>query len=484
MADKESALRTLSRVAALASAALTAVAVTATMVFLIATLRTRTLDYAEGEVLFDAARIRERLPVYFDVSRGALEYGPIPSRHFVVYVPTFAWLLAQLPASAAAPVGRLASLVVWTAALAWIAAGARRERRTAAIVGALFILGAETLTYHAALARPDGLAVALAGVALGLTVRRGRVGWAGGVLFAMAAWLKPNVIGAFTGAMLAEVIVHRTRAYAAVLGCCAVSVPVAFLLQRVSLGVWTTHLAGSTLAPLRSTLFFEHMASRLPFFGIPLLFAACAVWGDVRSPKVARGECGGGWHAFLALVASSTWTLIALAKVGSASNYWMEPCIAGLVAIAHASKPPPWGAPQAVLALAQCLWVDVASVRESVTGLAQAGAQYAVIMRVRDSCDGLVVADTPGLEMELNGRVLCSPFQLRYLAKAGGFSADQWVETLRRPEIACALTNAPLGDPLAPYEADAALPAVHDALVERFVLAEHTAGLWFYKARR
>jgi hypothetical protein len=449
----------------------------ATMASLLRTFRTRTLDYAEGDVLFDASRIRDHLPLYFDPVRGALEYGAVPSRHFVAYVPTFAWALAQLPAPMAVPIGRLVSLAAWTCALAWIALRAQRQFRITAAAGAVFVFGAYTITTFAAFARPDGVAVAITGISLAEAVRRGRVGFWGGAGFALGAWLKPNVFGAMAGALAAELVVHRARALWCFLGATALSLPIAFALQRASGGMWIAHLLGSTGSPLRWDVFANRCETRLAFFGPP---NALAMW---TAGRAFRRKSPGSLHGLLALGMSAFLAFVLQAKVGGSDNYWMEPCLAGLVVVANFPLPIEPKFAFALAALIQVLWIDLVTFRHSREDYDRAAAQSRFIKRVRASCSGLVLTNTPGLDMEINGRVLFAPISLRYLAKAGRFSAAEWARTVRAPEIVCALTNIAIADPLELGQADADLPLVREALLERFVLAEHEADLWFYSAR-
>jgi hypothetical protein len=267
--------------------------------------------------------------------------------------------------------------------------------RTSALYAA-FLLGILSLTYYAAYARPDGVAVALAGLALGESVRRGRVGFSAAVVFAIAAWLKPNVVGCFAGAMIAEVVVHRARVARATLGVLFVSVPAALVLGRASGGTWVTHLAGSTFAPMRLAHFIDHMESRFLFFAPTLVLAGWAAC------KAMCQRASGATHAFFAVMSSAGFTFLTLPKVGSAGNYWMEPCLAALVAFAHAPLPISWRSPSfATFVFVQCLWVDVATVRGALEGFSHIEQQAEFLKRVRATCDGLILSDDAGLEMRI-----------------------------------------------------------------------------------
>ena len=94
----------IDRIAWGVAAAAVAVAVVAVLAFAVVTIASRPLEYVEGEVLFDASRLRDHLRLYIDPLRGAFDYGPLPSRYYVAYTPLWAWLLSHVPAGAAAVV--------------------------------------------------------------------------------------------------------------------------------------------------------------------------------------------------------------------------------------------------------------------------------------------------------------------------------------------------------------------------------------------
>lgn len=91
------------------------VAALATAAFSFGLLATRPLIYGEAEVLHEAARIRGHLALYTDPVAGAFDYGPVPTRCFVVYPPLWAWVLSWAPAGAATAVARGASALAWLA---------------------------------------------------------------------------------------------------------------------------------------------------------------------------------------------------------------------------------------------------------------------------------------------------------------------------------------------------------------------------------
>jgi hypothetical protein len=453
------------------------------LVFAVATLPLRPLEYVEGCLLFEASRIRSGLALYTDPVVGAFDYGPVPARFYVLYPPLWSGVLSLVPVGVAAPVGRAGSLLVWYGVLGWIAWGAWRRERPFGVLAAAFVGGVYTLTLYAASARPDALAVALAAVALERSVRAERTPSAKeGALFALAAWMKPNVVGLAAGVFLALARTPR-RALAAVLPAALVSVAIAIPLGIVSHGAFWVHLARSTMQPMSLSLWTEQMTTRLPFFALLLGFALVA-------GALARAEAGVRL-ATVALGASLLWTVVSLAKVGSATCYWMEPCVGAVIVLAHAPVPslsPRWRVVIAVALPLQVLWMGVASIRSSVESIALSPARARFLERLDSGPDNgfLIVSDDAGIELALDGRLIDTPFQTTALVGAGLFPRDVWIGDLSGPNIsALVLTSDLLERPLT--EVDVA----HDrydvetrrALREEWGLASREAGYYVYRRR-
>src|SRR5258708_34710659 len=129
------------------------------------------------------------------------DYGEVPTRHFVIYTPLMAFLLSTFPPGAALLAGRILSASAWFGLLGWLALSAEEGRRRAACVAAIFVGGVYVLALFGGAARPDSLAVLLAGVAFCRSVRRGRAGLVDGALFALACWVQPDVFTLCAGAL-------------------------------------------------------------------------------------------------------------------------------------------------------------------------------------------------------------------------------------------------------------------------------------------
>src|SRR5262249_37435496 len=123
------------------------------------------------------------------------------------YPPVWSFLLSAVPSGAAPFVGRVVALACWFGVLGFIVVSAPRARRKVAAAFALFVASTFTLALYGASARPDALAAALAGIALHRAAHRApKLDWMTGALFALAAWVKPNVVGAAPGAFVAAIL--------------------------------------------------------------------------------------------------------------------------------------------------------------------------------------------------------------------------------------------------------------------------------------
>jgi hypothetical protein len=453
----------------------------------------RPLDGVEGDLLFEASRIRAGLALYTDPQVGAADYGPIPARYYVLYPPLWAGILSLWPSDVAATLARVASSVAWWGLLAWLAATARPRYRVPAALAAAFVGGVYSLAEFGGSARPDAVAIALAGVALARTVRRGSADSLAGALFALAAWTKPNIVGMGAGAFAACALYSPRSLLRAALGAGVVSLLAAGVLQIASSGAWVAHLVAGTGQPLRLHLLVHHLVARAQFFllflGLAALFAVHAARGSPSAPA----ERESGRVALAALLASVAWSFFTFAKIGSAANYWMEPCVAAVVVFAHVPAPAMSARVRLALAVAlplQALWTGVGSVRATLEAVAANRDHARLLERARAVCeaapDVLVVADEPGIEMAQDGRLVAHAFTLTHQALRGELDLEPWLRDLQRPEIGCVVTahdrieRPPSAvDPDYDYFA----PKVRAVLSARFAPAEASAGWEIYAPR-
>ncbi len=471
---------------------LLAVGLATVLAFAFLTLHSRPLDGSEGHILYDAMRLRAGRPLYVDPHIGILDDGPPPARHYVIYTPLLAFLVAVFPEGAAPWLTRLLSIAAWYGLLGglaytrtriahrWLAWGA------AAFVGAVYVL-----TLYGASGRPDALALLLAGIAFARSVRRGEPAALEGALFALAAWVKPNVLALAAGTLALDFL--RRRKIAPIATAVLVSVIIGGALMKISHGAFLQHLVEPIKAPMTLSLAIDQATSRLQFLGLPLLAAAVLAW---RSRRI-EGCQSGALLALAGLVVAFGWTLFSLAKYGSASNYWMEPCVA-LVVIASSFPIPAsvsgMGDRPAIalvgLTLFQLVWTLTASVRSSVETIVRAPYVSEEIAQVRTLCGArpgeTVMADDSGLELMIDHRLFHAPVQLTPLVKYGRWPEAVFLEDVRRPEVTCAVMSSDLLErPLTEVDADHDLydPTLRAALRERFLLVDQRAGLWVYALR-
>jgi hypothetical protein len=63
------------------------------------------------------------------------------------------------------------------------------------------------------------------------------------------------------------------------------------------------------------------------------------------------------------------------------------------------------------------------------------------LARARSACGAregdIVLADEPGIELMLDGRVVTTPFQMTHLAWSGHYPLGPWIADVQRPEVRC-----------------------------------------------
>jgi hypothetical protein len=467
-----------------ASALLVAAGLGASLLWAIVTMGLRPLDGVEGEIVFEADRLRHGLDLYVDPAWGAREYGEPPARYLVLYPPVWSWLLSHAPEETTYRFARVAGLLAWLGSFVVVL----RKTRAVGALFALFVLSAFTLMLYGASGRPDAIAILLVAVALDRAVRRtaargeASVDIVSGVLFALAAFVKPNVLGAAPGVFVVAWLLMRKKenwrdAYAwGAAACLLTATFLGALLARYDAG-FVHHLLLSTAQPPSLAQWLGQMSSRGPFFAFPLGLAIVVGWRKREDPAVAL--------ALGALVTSTVWCIVSLAKIGSASNYFMEPLLCATVVLAWAAP----GLPGRLVAAAicvQCAWVDVASVRSSLERIAKDRQAAAAVADARAACSGVTIADEPGLEQMVDGRIVQTPFQSTHLVRAGKLGVADWVADVKHPNVHCVLMQDDLLDrPLDQVDVD------HDrfpvelrrALRENYVKKAERGGISRYERR-
>jgi len=170
------------------------------------------------------------------------------------------------------------------------------------------------------------------------------------------------------------------------------------------------------------------------FFVGPVVYAAAIGWRARRNAGDAMG--------LAALAGAFAWALFSRAKTGSSTNYWMESAIGVVALCARAPAPPFAGRPAlAAMALAQSLWVGIASVKSATYRVAADPRISALLDQTRSLCGAgaadFVMSDDAAAELRIDGRIYTTAYQMTFLAFAGKFPVGPWVEDLERPEVRC-----------------------------------------------
>jgi len=453
-----------------AAATFVAAALVVVIVWAIATLGSRPL-FGEGEALFEASRIRAGLPLYTDPVRGAADYGSVPSHYYVLYTPLWPALLALVPSPHVAAMARAFDTAAWLGILALFAGMARRRQWHPAVLLAGYFAGNYHLVIFAASARHDMLAVAFAGLGLARSLRARRVDALAGALFAIGAWVKPNVIGLAAGAFVAQAMSAPGALLPGVAGAVVAAGGCAAGVQRASNGEWLVHLFRSTAQPLTLAEWLDCTPGNLAWFGAPVAWAL-AVGSRDRHPASRI--------AFGALAASTAWALFLGAKTGSASNYWLEPCVAAVAMGAVAPWPQTGGTASlvvAVMAVIQSSYVGAASIRSVLDSVSRDRIQRELTEDARAVCrttGGVVLSDDTGVQLDLDGRIVLEAYQFAHLVRAGRLPKELILSVVEHPDVTCYLEHSGILR---------AVPAVDAAIDRNFVLRTE-AGEWRFFMRR
>ena len=199
----------------------------------------------------------------------------------------------------------------------------------------------------------------------------------------------------------------------------ATAVPLLGAVHLASHGAWWSHIVGAIHQPLSASVWWLNVGRRSMFL------APRGARHVGRRPGRARAGRAGG--ALTRGRRASAWALVSLAKIGSASNYWMEPAVAGVVVLANAPLPPRVARAAGALRARRRGVVRVDRRRDagrSARGLrARAAARGPPPPAPGSTCGArpgdVVVSDEPGTELALDGRVIAPCIQLLFLVKDG-----------------------------------------------------------------
>jgi hypothetical protein len=418
----------------LAVTVVSSLAATLAMAYAVSTASFRIYEGVEAELAFEASRLRAHLALYTDPLAGAFDYGEVPARFYALYTPVWSSFLALLPLGATKLGARLVATSAWIGSLALGALAAPVTRRRTAWTFATFAAGCFFLVRGATSGTADALATLVATVALLRITKRGSPSPSDMVLLALAPLLKPNVIGILVGVSLGLVLAlsrnpgHRRRA-ALALGAAVLTVSIGVLgFELLSGGTWLHHLVLSSAQEWRFGRWVEQVGPRVVLLGAPhLVILALALRRGKASP-----------YATLALLASTGWALVGMAKSGSATNYWLEPTAAALVVLAT-TRGVDFERPAARV----CAGFAALNVAISAPALLamneEARKTASALPRLREACSlaagEMLFSHDVGIEVELTGRLTTPPFQASYLLRHGRFPLATWEADLALPRV-------------------------------------------------
>jgi hypothetical protein len=312
-------------------------------------------DTTEAEILHEASRLARGLSIYQDPTRAADALGGGVIRKYALYTPAWPFILSLLPEVWRLFFARLVAIVCWFIAVPSIAL---LRRKSQAIRRLLPVYAATGIGIgHFLLARAsyggfvDPLCIALSAFAFRLalshsetpSIREGEAPATAaqqkglcatdsararslaipGLLLGLSLLLKPIALGIPMGLALHLVTKRRFRALAELCSGIAVSagaLGAAYLL--LGSATWPQHMFAASANPWSSARVVDFISRYSIFLGLPHLFVAL----------YTRRSCPGGSTVLACCTLVST---VLMGKLGSASNYWLEPTAVSLIAIAQ-----------------------------------------------------------------------------------------------------------------------------------------------------
>jgi hypothetical protein len=403
----------------------------------------------EGQLLYEASRIRRGLPLYADPLAGAFDDGPLPIRKYVLYTPVWPLLTSAVPIAHALVVWRTVAAVVWfvgiLALAAWPAPGGRApELRPAAWVVALSFGGFFLLARSGYEAKPDTLPALLSACALARTLRHKRLDPLSAALFAVAALTKPNMVGVAYGVFLCDIATRRTRSAPSLAAAVIVAGAGMAAFAWSSHGAWLGHLHASAMMPISPYRWLGYLRDYALLLGLPHALVAVLAWRACRRERTAGPPERAPLYGPAALATSIAWACFAMGKHGSGTAYWLEPTMAMIAVLAYSapiSLGPRGDATARLLAPILPVALGAMSIPFFLREWSSSEHDAAHVRNVRAACrlgpgEAAAASDT-GLEMALAGRVTWAPWATTFLIRSGAFPLSTIEADYARPALAC-----------------------------------------------
>ncbi len=459
-----------------------------TLVFVVRSFGPRPYSGVEAETIFESIRVAKGYPLYVDPFKGAWEDGAPPSRYYVLYTPFWSWAVGHLATPTLEGIknlGRALSIFGWLVsqiAPIWIAEkGKRTAPAVASILGASLIF----LVRNALGGTADTLAAALAALGLVRAAKLDRIDPLSAVLFTAAPFVKPRCLGIFAGAFFACVLLRRPGYLRSIGAGLATFIGLSALCHVMSGGQWLLHIVLSTGQPLSFFRWQVEFGSRCIVLGIPHAAVAIVAWRK----KIT-------WVVTLPLVTSIAWSTFSMAKLGSATNYWHEPTVAAVAAVAiMANRGVVFSKiGGALLRLATVVLTGLIagiSIPAMIQQVREYGGYHAAEAALAEHCKHApgeaVVSDNVAFELDLNGRLIVPEWQTSFLARRGRFPLDAWRNDFRFPSARWLVlafdVDHPPSNPLDLGRVSVYGVELRDAIHENFAFDQIVNGLYVYRHR-
>ena len=468
----------------------------ATLVYVGYSFRHRYGTAAEASLTYEALRVAKGWALYIDPVKGAWEAGPPPSRYTVLYTPLWSWGLGHLAApnlQNVKDVGRALSILAWLVSHVvpvWVAKkGKRAAPAIASLLGATVIF----LSRNAPAAAPDMLAAALVALGLARAAKKDRVDEISAMFFTAAPFVKPSCLGLFAGAFLVCIVRrppsgtsqgHKLGYLRTLIAGLATFGVLAGTCHFISDGKWISDMVFSTGQPISFSRWLVEFGNRSFVLGLPHAVVAFVAWRK----KVS-------WVVLAPLLTSITWSTFSMAKLGSGTQYWHEPTIAAIVAIAvMANEGVSFAklyAPLRIATLAFAILIVAITVPETFEQFRSYAYYDGLLARLEEHCHRLpgevIVASNVVIELDLNGRFFVSEWQTSFLVRHGRLPIEPWRSDLRLPNVRWVVVEYdpehPPANPLDQGRIGIYGDELRGVLRENFVFDQQADGLFIYRHR-
>ncbi|MDH5558604.1 MAG: glycosyltransferase family 39 protein [Alphaproteobacteria bacterium] len=295
------------------------------------------LDYAEGPILYQLAKLTAGESLYQPVSQAPYTVSNYPPvYHYVVWLVNHIIGDSQIAGRIISLAGSLVSaLLIFT-----LVRGALHKaygvahRNFAGLLAALYFLAHFTVIGWSAMMRVDTLALTfgLLGMQLFvLSLRYPSLAWLCGLSFVLAAYTKPNVMAAALATFGVGLLVARPQAIRAFAVTFTVGLSVLAVVAVVTDGEFLRHVFLYNINEIRMDLFYWRMRETMAWrtTDVLLLFFSLAWLGTWLVRRRRKGPEAAplpelSFILFGSYLAASLINVLGSAKNGSSVSYFLE----------------------------------------------------------------------------------------------------------------------------------------------------------------